>query len=81
MKYDYYQTIRNKQSLLASTRNYSETPLQSFSFVQEFASLVQIYKFFFKSIQMLLCKSEHNKFTLLQLEKVYTTQINSNSIV
>ena len=68
------QIIRTKQSLIASTRHYSEAPLQFISFVEVFASMVQIITALFKSIQILLCKSKCKTFTLLQLENVNTTQ-------
>ena len=49
------QTIRTRQSLIGSTRHYSKTRLWFISFVEASASMVQIYTFLFKSIQILLC--------------------------
>ena len=71
--YVYDQTIRTKQSFLASKRYYNKAILQFTSFVEAFASLLQISTFLFKLIQILWCKSKCNTFTLLHLENVYTT--------
>ena len=43
------------------------------SFVEVFTSIIQIYRFLFKSIQVLLCQSKCTTFTMLQLENIYTT--------
>ena len=69
----YDQTIRTKQSILASRRYYNKAILQFTSFVEAFTSILQIYTFLFKSIQILLCKSKCSTFTLLHLEIIYTT--------
>ena len=57
------QTIRTKHSLLASTRRYSKVSLLLIPFAEAFTSVVQIYRFLSKSIQILLCKSKCNTFT------------------
>ena len=71
MTYD--QTIRTKQSILASRRYYNKAILQFTSLVEAFTSILQIYTFLLKSIQILLCKSKCNTITLLHLEIIYTT--------
>ena len=50
------KTIRIKESLLASTRHFSESPLQFVSFVEAFASMVQIYTFLFKQFKFYCIK-------------------------
>ena len=67
------QSTRTKQWFLTSTRHYSKATFQLISFVEGFASMVQIYRFLFKSIPILLCQNKCTTFTLLQLENIYTS--------
>ena len=69
----YDQTIRTKKSILSSRRYYNKALLSFTSFVEAFTSILQFYAFLFKLIQILLCKSKFNTFTLLHLEIIYTT--------
>ena len=55
----YDQTIRTKESLLARKRHYNKAIPQIISFVEAFTSILQIYAFLFKSIQILLCKNKY----------------------
>ena len=63
-------TFTTKQSFLASKRHYSKVTLIFISFVEAITSVVQIYTFLFKSIQILWFKSKPNTFKLIQIGNV-----------